>query len=77
MSETRVRPALHGKDLILAVLRWILIIFFALYTLFPLVWLFISSLKTNFEFLTGSPFALPEKPRFTWSQESSRERIFW
>ena len=64
MSETRVRPALHGKDLILAVLRWILIIFFALYTLFPLVWLFISSLKTNFEFLAGSPFALPAVPQW-------------
>ena len=64
MSETRVRPALHGKDLILAVLRWILIIFFALYTLFPLVWLFISSLKTNFEFLAGSPFSLPAVPQW-------------
>ena len=32
MSQTRVRPALHGKELILAILRWILIIFFALYT---------------------------------------------
>ena len=51
MSQTRVRPALHGKELILAILRWILIIFFALYTLFPLVWLAVSSLKTNFEFL--------------------------
>ena len=50
MSETRVRPALHGRELILAVLRWILIIFFAVYTLVPLV---------NSEFLTSGPFALP------------------
>lgn len=65
MSETRLRPKLTGKDLVLAILRWILIIFFAVYTLFPLIWLVISSLKTNFEFLAGSPFALPAKPQ--WS----------
>lgn len=64
MSESSVRPALHGKDLILAVLRWILIIFFALYTLFPLVWLFISSLKTNYEFLALSPFTMPSSPQW-------------
>ena len=64
MSETRVRPTLRGKDLILAILRWILIIFFALYTLFPLVWLAVSSLKTNFEFIAGSPFALPKVPQW-------------
>ena len=64
MSESSVRPAMRGKDLIVAVLRWILIIFFAVYTLFPLIWLFISSLKTNFEFLAGSPFALPKVPQW-------------
>ena len=64
MSETRLRPALHGKELILAILRWILIIFFALYTLFPLIWLVISSLKTNFEFLAGNPFSLPAAPQW-------------
>ena len=64
MSETRLRPKLRGKELILAILRWILIIFFAAYTLFPLIWLVISSLKTNFEFLAGSPFALPAKPQW-------------
>ena len=64
MSETRLRPKLTGKELILAIIRWFLIIFFALYTLFPLVWLFTSSLKTNFEFLAGSPFALPAVPQW-------------
>ena len=47
MSQTRLRPPLRGKELILAILRWILIIFFAIYTLFPLIWLVISSLKTK------------------------------
>ncbi len=64
MSETRVHAPLHGRELVLAVLRWILIIFFALYTLFPLLWLAVSSLKTNFEFLAGSPFALPAVPQW-------------
>jgi raffinose/stachyose/melibiose transport system permease protein len=64
MSETRLHPPLRGKELILAILRWILIIFFAVYTLFPLLWLLSSSLKTNFEFLTKSPFALPAKPQW-------------
>ncbi len=62
--SNKIHAPLKGKDLLLAILRWILIIFFALYTLFPLVWLFISSLKTNFEFLAGSPFALPAKPQW-------------
>ena len=64
MSDTRVRAPLHGKDLIVAILRWILIIFFAVYTLFPLLWLFIASLKTNYEFLAGSPFSLPAAPQW-------------
>ncbi|MCR5844420.1 MAG: carbohydrate ABC transporter permease [Oscillospiraceae bacterium] len=64
MSENKNHAPLHGKDLLLAIIRWILIIFFAVYTLFPLIWLIISSLKTNFEFLAGSPFALPKVPQW-------------
>ena len=64
MSETRLHPTLHGKELILAIIRWILIIFFAVYTLFPLLWLVASSLKTNFEFLAESPFSLPAVPQW-------------
>ncbi len=64
MSENKIHAPLHGKDLLLAIIRWILIIFFAVYTLFPLIWLIISSLKTNFEFLAGSPFALPKVPQW-------------
>lgn len=64
MTESRVHHRLSGRELILAVLRWVLIIFFAAYTLFPLIWLVISSLKTNFEFLAGSPFALPKVPQW-------------
>ena len=64
MSETGLRARPHGKELILAIIRWFLIIFFAVYTLFPLIWLVVSSLKTNFEFLAGSPFSLPAVPQW-------------
>lgn len=46
------------------IFRWVLVIFFAAYTLLPLVWLVISSLKTNFEFLAKSAFSLPEVWQF-------------
>ncbi len=48
------------KDIAINVFRWILIVFFAAYTLFPLFWLILASFKTNFEFLTGPAFALPK-----------------
>ena len=48
------------KDILLNIGRWILIIFFAVYTLVPLIWLILASFKTNFEFLTGGAFELPE-----------------
>ena len=64
MSETGLHTRPHGKELILAIIRWFLIIFFAVYTLFPLIWLVVSSLKTNFEFLAGSPFSLPAVPQW-------------
>ena len=51
MSETGLHTRPRGWELLLAVIRWFLIIFFAVYTLFPLIWLVVSSLKTNFEFL--------------------------
>ena len=50
-----------AKDVILLILKWALMIFFAVYTLFPLGWLIVSSLKTNFEFLAASPFSLPKE----------------
>ena len=64
MTESRVHHQMSAKEIVLSIFRWILIIFFALYTLFPLVWLVVSSLKTNFEFLAGSPFALPAVPQW-------------
>ena len=63
MTGIRSRATLSTKDVLLGILKWILIIFFAVYTLFPLLWLFVSSFKTNFELLS-SPFSLPEKWQF-------------
>lgn len=51
------------KDILISIFKWILIIFFAVYTLFPLIWLFITSLKTNAEYF-NNPFSLPAVPQF-------------
>ncbi len=40
-------------------LKWFYLIFFLCITVLPLVWLFITSFKTNFEFETASAFSLP------------------
>ena len=44
-------------------IMWIILGFFLFYTISPLVWLVISSLKTNGE-LMGAPLALPSKLQF-------------
>jgi len=43
--------------------KWCLLSFFFFFTFLPLLWLFFSSFKTNFEFLT-EPFSLPAVWRF-------------
>lgn len=47
----------------LATVKWFLIIFFALYTLFPLLWLLMTSLKTNAEYFSN-PFLFPAVPQW-------------
>lgn len=44
-------------------IMWIILGFFLFYTLFPVIWLVMSSLKTNVE-LMGAPLALPKKLQF-------------
>lgn len=41
------------------VMMWIVLIFFLFYTLVPMIWLLIASLKTNVELVT-SPFSIPK-----------------
>ncbi|MCG8516148.1 MAG: carbohydrate ABC transporter permease [Halanaerobiales bacterium] len=47
-----------------SIIMWVVLAFFLFYTVAPMVWLLISSLKTNAE-LIASPFSLPEKMQFT------------
>ncbi len=46
-----------------SIFKWGLLLFFLMYTLVPMLWLIISSLKTNTE-LMGSHFSLPSKLQF-------------
>lgn len=60
--------------------KWILILFFAFYTLFPLLWLFITSLKTNAEYF-DNPFSLPAVLQFSnyanaFSQANLGQMVF-
>ena len=50
--------------------RWVVLILFAVITLVPLLWLVMSSFKTNEE-LFSSPFALPR----TWSMDNYVEAL--
>ena len=45
-------------ELVVNVAKWIILLFFAIYAVFPILWLLISSFKTNAE-LMSSPFGLP------------------
>jgi len=47
-------------DIVAKTAKWVVLVFFLIFTFVPLIWLFITSFKTNFELLTD-PFALPEK----------------
>lgn len=46
-------------------LMWIILLWFAFFTLMPLVYLIISSLKTNTELVGSSPFSLPDTLQFS------------
>lgn len=46
------------------VLLYIALIVVAIFQIYPLIWLFIFSLKTNTEVFGKSPFALPEDPKW-------------
>lgn len=51
------------KSVVLNFIKWFLLIFFALYTIFPLLWLFVTALKTNAEYFQ-SPFSFPKVPQW-------------
>lgn len=66
MSDTKttytVKTQSKASKSIFGIVRWGLILFFAVYTLIPLLWLFITSLKTNKEYFE-SPFTFPAVPQ--------------
>ena len=49
---------------IVKMVMYIFLLVVALFQLFPIVWLFLFSLKNNFEIFNLSPFALPKEFRF-------------
>ena len=51
--------------------KWIIIIFFVIYAVFPFLWLVLTSLKTNAELL-DNPFSLPNKFQFKNYKEAVR-----
>ena len=50
----------NAAGIVLAILRWTVLIVFLAIALLPLAWLILSSFKTNIE-LETSPFGLPAK----------------
>jgi len=51
------------KKMLVSIVKWVILLFFAFYTLFPLLWLFMTSLKTNAEYF-ANPFSLPAVPQW-------------
>lgn len=51
------------RGVLCLILKWFIILLFAVYTLFPLLWLLIISLKTNAEYF-NNPFSFPAVPQF-------------
>lgn len=59
-----MKAKLKFKDYTAKFFKWFYIIFFVLFTLLPLIWLFISSFKTNLEFEAYSALSLPKVWQF-------------
>ena len=54
--NSKIRPI----DVVAKIFKWFFIVFFLVFMLFPLVWIIISSFKSNLEFETQSPLNLPK-----------------
>ena len=72
--------AISGSRLVYDIVKWFLIIIFAAYCLFPLIWLFVTSLKTNAEYF-ADPFSFPQTLQFVnyvnaWTQANLGRMIF-
>ncbi|SHH63125.1 carbohydrate ABC transporter permease [Clostridium grantii] len=63
VNPKKMKKNKEEKITVGSVISKIVLLFFMFYTLLPIVWLFISSLKTNAE-LIAKPFGLPKIPQF-------------
>jgi raffinose/stachyose/melibiose transport system permease protein len=57
--RTKIKTKLKFSDIIAKLFKWFFIIFFLIMTVAPIIWLIISSFKTNLEYQM-KPFSLPE-----------------
>lgn len=64
MGRTNTLGRLSTTDVIAKIAKWTFLAFFLFATLMPILWLILSSFKTNLE-LRNSPFALPEVWQFS------------
>lgn len=62
-NNYEIRKTTKLGHVMFEIVRWVLMLALALYTVVPLIWLFITSLKTNGEYY-ASRFALPAVPQF-------------
>ncbi|MBQ2049500.1 MAG: carbohydrate ABC transporter permease [Spirochaetales bacterium] len=60
-ANTKLGPV----DIIAKIFKWFFLILFLLFMILPLVWILISSFKTNQEFNLKSPFSLPAVWQFS------------
>ena len=59
-------------NIIAAVLKYVILIFGALFTLMPFLWMIISSLKTPAEIIAIPPTLLPSSPQWSNYTEAGR-----
>ncbi len=59
-----MKSKLTVTDIVAKFFKWFFLIFFVLFMVLPLIWILISSFKTNQEFNLNSPFSFPEVWQF-------------
>lgn len=67
LSETDVRfrkpreERMEAGQRVLFTIIFVLFVLYAITLLYPVIWMFMSSLKGSLEYSGGDPFALPQK----------------
>ncbi len=63
-GDNTIKEDSSFKRILSKAVKWFLLLWFAFYTLFPLLWLVVTALKTNREYI-ASPFTLPAVPQIS------------